>query len=163
MRGALRAVIAIAAVLALSACNALGAPPWVSTRPNPEARPAPARDSSAPPVRSVEELQESGPTYVVYDRGPVLRGSDRLTDLLEEHLLPVIEERDLPLRTFALFWVLVRRDGTVADLELHTSSGVEPFDRAAAEVARRLKYDPAYRRGRPLPVWILDRIHLRMP
>lgn len=154
----------IAGVCVLSSCNMLGAPPWTSARPNPGARPSSsARDSAAPPVRTVEELKETGPTYVVYDRGPVLRQSERLTQLLEDHLLPVIEEKDLPLRTFALFWVLVRADGSVAAVELHSSSSVEAFDQAAAEVARRLRYEPAYRRGRPLPVWILDRIHLRMP
>lgn len=163
MRGPAHALTLLAGVVVLSACNAFGAPPWVSTRPDPGARSASARDSTARPVRSVEELEETGPTYVVYDRGPVLRQSDRLTDLLEKHLLPIIEDRDLPLRTFTLFWILVRADGTVADVELHTPSTVEAFDRAAAEVARRLKYEPAYRRGRPLPVWILDRVHLRMP
>lgn len=124
---------------------------------------APERDTATLPARTTAELRQAGPTYVAYDDGPVLRRSDHLTGLLEDHLLPVIEEEDLPLRTSTLFWVLVTAEGGVADVELHTSSPAEAFDRAAAEVARRLEYEPARRNGRPLPVWILTRVHLRMP
>lgn len=172
MRGELRRLsllmTVVGTVVVLSSCNSLGVPFWESGRVTPQrdtARPsaAPERDTATLPVRTTAELREAGPTYVAYDDGPVLRRSDRLTGLLEVHLLPVIEERDLPLRTSTLFWVLVTAQGDVAEVELHTSSSVEAFDRAATEVARRLEYEPARRNGRPLPVWILSRVHLRMP
>ncbi len=112
---------------------------------------------------TVEGLEEAGPTFVEYDQGPVLERSDRLTNLLESRLLPVIEEQDLSPRISTLFWVLVDEDGTVADALVHTTSTVQAFDEAAAEVARSLRYEPARRSGERVPVWVLTRVHLLMP
>lgn len=123
-----------------------------------------AADSTGREVpTTVEGLREAGPTYLEYDQGPVLERSDRLTNLLESRLLPVIEEQDLSPRISTLFWVLVDEDGTVADALVHTTSTVEAFDEAAAEVARSLKYEPARRSDERVPVWVLTRVHLLMP
>jgi TonB family protein len=112
---------------------------------------------------TVEGLRDAGPTFMEYDQGPVLERSARLTNLLESRLLPVIEEHDLSPRISTLFWVLVDEDGTVADALVHTTSTVEAFDEAAAEVARSLEYEPARRAGERVPVWVLTRVHLLMP
>lgn len=121
-------------------------------------------DSTVRPApTSLAGLEEAGPTYVRYDESPELQRSERLTELLDTHLLPVIEEEDLSLRTSTLFWVLVTEEGSVADVALHTTSTVDAFDQAAAEVARSLSYEPARREGEPVPVWILTRVHLLMP
>lgn len=116
-----------------------------------------------PAPTTLEGLKEAGPTFVRYDESPQLQRSDRLTELLESHLMPVIEEQDLSLRTSTLFWVLVTEEGSVADAAVHTTSTVDSFDQAAAEVARSLSYQPARRGGEPVPVWILTRVHLLMP
>lgn len=129
-------------------------------RSRPDSVPA---DSTSAPPSTVEGLKASGPTYVRYDHGPRLQRSDELTELLETHLLPVIEDQDLSLRTSTLFWVLVTETGTAADVAVHTTSTVDAFDEAAAEVAKSLTYRPARRNGEPVPVWVLTRVHLLMP
>lgn len=151
-----RGLLPLALILLLISCY-----PVRSSWEPPESSASSARPPEGHPT--LEELKATGPTYVVYDDGPTISRSEQLTALLEEHLRPVIEERDLPLGTAALFWVLVTREGEVADARLHTTSTVEAFDEAAAEVARALVYEPARRGGAPVPVWVLRRIHLLMP
>lgn len=122
-----------------------------------------AADSLPPPGPPVEELEERGPTYVPYDVSPQLLPGNWLSELLADTLAPVVDRNeDLSVEEFALFWVLVDREGRVRDVVLHTSSRSEPFDRAARAVAERLRYRPALSDGRPLPVWILARISLLM-
>lgn len=106
----------------------------------------------------MEALQEKGPTDVAYDLGPRLRGGEWRRELLRSTVVPVIDEHDLSVDTFARFWVLVDRAGQVRDAVLQRSSRSEPFDRAARAAAMRLRYSPAFRDGRPIPVWVLARI-----
>lgn len=128
----------------------------------PAAAADPARDSAAEPRPTLEELAEAGPTYVPYDRGPTLRPGEWLPGLLQSALAPVVEREDLPPETYAIYWVLVDREGTVTETVLQTSSNSEPFDRAARAVARRLRYRPAVAAGRRVPVWVLARVSLAM-
>lgn len=117
-----------------------------------------ASDSPAAPPPTVEALREQGPTDVAYDLGPRLRGGEWRKELLRSTVAPVIDEHDLPVETFARFWVLVDRAGEVRDAVLQRSSRSEAFDRAARAAATRLRYTPAFRDGRPIPVWVLARI-----
>lgn len=130
----------------------------------------PAGDGAAPPDTSlpegyptVEQLREDGPTHTDYAVGPRLLPGDWLSDLLSATLAPVVDRNDdVSTETFALFWVLVDRDGEVRDAVLHTSSRTAPFDKAARAVAERLRYRPAVTQGRPVPVWVLSRVSLLM-
>lgn len=112
---------------------------------------------------SAEELEGMGPTYTPYDVGPELLPGDWLSDLLSDTLAPVVDRHDdLSVRDFALYWVLVDRDGDVRDAVLHTTSDSEAFDRAGRVVAERLRYRPAVADGNPVPVWVLVRVSLLM-
>jgi TonB family protein len=51
-----------------------------------------------------------------------------------------------PLRVAKLD-ILVRTDGKAGDVKLVTSSGFDPYDRAAVEAARAASYRPAMRSG----------------
>lgn len=119
-------------------------------------RPAEAR-------ADLEELRALGPTYIPYDRAPKLQWDTESEATLRKQLLPVLRERDLAARTRAIFWLLVGPDGHVAETVVQTSSGSGPFDEAAAEVARALRFSPAVRAERPVATWILQEVSLLMP
>lgn len=138
-------------------------------QPDGDAEPAGTRSGEEPPAppaeavaAEVERLRKLGPIYTPYETGPRLVWNVDSERLLTERLLPVLRERDLPARTHALYWVLVAADGSVADVVLQTSSEVAPFDEAAAEVARRLRFRPAVTNGRPHAVWVIRDISLLM-
>lgn len=59
--------------------------------------------------------------------------------------------------------VLVHVDpaGRVEDVRIQGPSGRRALDRAALEVARRLRFDPATRGGRPTDAWIVQPIRFR--
>lgn len=112
---------------------------------------------------SAEELEEMGPTYTPYDLSPELLPGDWLSDLLSDTLAPVVDRHDeLSVQDFALYWVLVDREGDVRDAVLHTTSYSEAFDRAGRVVAERLRYRPAVADGEAVPVWVLVRVSLLM-
>ena len=46
------------------------------------------------------------------------------------------------------------RSGVVANQQVKTASGVEALDRAAAEVAEVMRFDPAKNRGEETAAWI---------
>lgn len=122
-----------------------------------------AVDSAGGGRLSLEELRERGPTYTRYGVSPQLLPGDWLSDLLSDTLAPVVDRHDdLSVEEFALFWVLVDREGEVRDVVLHTTSRSEPFDQAARAVAEHLQYRPALSDGEPVPVWVLARISLLM-
>lgn len=123
-----------------------------------------AADSTAAGGRyTVEELLEMGPTYTPYDISPKLLPGEWLTNLLSDTLAPVVDRHDeLSVQDYALFWVLVDRNGEVRDAVLHTTSDAEAFDQAARAVAQRLRFRPAVADGEAIPVWILRRVSLLM-
>ncbi len=125
------------------------------------ARAAEAARAAAVP-EDAEELQKLGPIYIPYDQGPRPIWTTESQALLTRTLVPVLREEDLPARTRTMFWILVRRDGTVADLVLQTSSGNRAFDEAATRFARTLEFVPAVRANRPVATWVLREISILM-
>ena len=54
-----------------------------------------------------------------------------------------------------LLRVRVSADGTVAEIVIERSSGHPELDAAAAEAVGRWRFEPAWRRGQPVEVWIV--------
>jgi len=50
--------------------------------------------------------------------------------------------------------VLVRRDGTVGEVQVAAASGVKAFDRAASRAAKRWRFEPARRGDQPVEAWM---------
>lgn len=122
-------------------------------------------DYPAGPVTTtdVEELEAMGPVYTPYRVGPTLTTrAERLDGLLKATLVPVIRRYDLPPDEWARYWLLVDAEGGVRTTVLQLPSGHSSFDEAARAVAESLKFEPARRDDRPVPVWILTRISLLM-
>ncbi len=137
-----------------------------------EAAEAAARDSAlagseaaaraAAVSEDAEELRKLGPIYIPYDQGPRPVWTTEAQALLTRTLVPVLREEGLPARTRAMLWILIRRDGTVADLVLQTSSGNRAFDEAATRFAQMLEFVPAIRANRPVATWVLREISILM-
>lgn len=114
-------------------------------------------------VTDVEKLEELGPVYTPYDRGPTLMTrAERLDGLLKATLVPVIQRHELPPDEWARYWVLVDAEGEVRATTLQLPSGHASFDEAARAVAENLRFAPAHRNDQAVPVWILTRISLLM-
>lgn len=160
-------VLALTAALATTACYRPPPPPNGAAGNRAEGE----RDADAryepPPLSEAarleaERLKSLGPVYTPYERGPRLIWDEAAQRALVETLAPVVEERRLPIRTQALLWVLVRADGLVVDAVVQTSSSRDAFDRAALELARKLRFVPATTDGKPVPVWVIREISLLM-
>lgn len=144
-----------------------GTPADSPAEPGGEGRPDTGSAAGASPsadafAREVERLRNLGPLYTPFDVGPRLLWDEASEALLTDRLLPVLREHELPSATKALFWLLVGGDGAVADVVIQTSSGNRAFDRAAAEVARGLRFRPATTNQRPHAVWVIRGISLLM-
>ena len=50
-------------------------------------------------------------------------------------------------------WIYVNADGTVADVQLYNSSGVNSLDEAAMSAAWNTRWSPARNNGQPVGVW----------
>ena len=50
-------------------------------------------------------------------------------------------------------WIYVNGDGTVADVQLYNSSGVNSLDEAAMSAAWNTRWSPARNNGQPVGVW----------
>ena len=110
----------------------------------------------------VQELRALGPSYIPNDHGPETVWNTDAQAMLTRTLLPVLREQGLAARTSALYWVLIREDGTAAEVVVQTSSGNEAFDLAGMQVIRRLDFLPAFRANRPVPTWVVREISLLM-
>jgi hypothetical protein len=126
-------------------------------------------DAVAPPPETgsdespeVRELMLLGPTYTPHDRAPTVVWDTDAQALLSRKLLPVLRSQALPARTRALFWLLLRPDGTIADVVPQTLTENNRFDAVAAEVVRQLSFTPAIRNDRAVAVWVIQEISLLM-
>lgn len=139
-----------------------------TARPEPEdSAKAAATDDGYPAgpvtVTDVAKLRELGPVYTPYDIGPRLATrEERLDGLLKATLVPVIQRYELAPDEWARYWILVDAEGEVRDAVLQLPSGHSSFDEAARAVAENLRFRPAGRGDRAVPVWILTRISLLM-
>lgn len=133
----------------------------ITERPSPPAAPEAISESTedSPEVR---ELRALGPAYIPVDQGPETIWNTDTQALLTRTLLPVLREQGLPARTSAIYWILIREDGTAADVIVQTSSGNEAFDEAGVRFTRQLNFLPAFRRNRPVATWVVREISLLM-
>ncbi len=125
----------------------------------PESAPAPAPSDDS---EEVQELRALGPAFIPFDQGPETIWNTDAQAMLTRTLLPVLRAEGLSARTSAIYWVLIREDGTAAEVVVQTSSGNEAFDLAGMEVIRRLDFLPAFRSNRPVPSWVVREISLLM-
>ncbi|HXF82769.1 MAG TPA: energy transducer TonB [bacterium] len=59
--------------------------------------------------------------------------------------------------------VLVRTDGTVAEVHIEMSSGHAALDDAALRAAYGWRFEPAARDGQPIEAWVLIPVRFLIP
>jgi len=151
-----RALVVLAASLGLACASARSSDGDARNDPFAVATDADRSEESA----TVDDLIAAGPAYTPFDEAPVLRPGEWLPELLAEHIVPVIDARQLPANTRSLVWGLVAEDGTVRAAVLQTTSGSAEFDAAAIDVATNLVYLPARSGETVVPVWILINVSM---
>jgi len=131
--------------------------------PQPEApMDAPAGAADAGPDLDIEEnplvrlaeraAQADRSTFAVYDTPPILQNVDEVRRALESAYPR--ELRDAGIGGRVELWLYVDLSGAVVNHEIKTSSDSDALDRAAAEVARQMRFSPASSQGEPTAVWI---------
>lgn len=115
------------------------------------------RSMPAPP--KVEDTTGDRPAFVPRDVDPELKNESELRKLLKRHYPPALAEAGIGGKV--VVWVFVDADGEVAETQVRRSSGYERLDRAARKVARKMDFEPARSRDKPIGVWVTQIITFR--
>jgi TonB family protein len=96
------------------------------------------------------------------DRLPEIANRDEVADALEDAYPADLRDAGIAGTVYLRFRVL--DTGDVDPESVRVSRGSDPrFERAAAEVARRLRFVPAQLRGRPVRVWVELPLQFEIP
>ena len=104
-----------------------------------------------PPLPQVEDESEFVPVFVPYDEPPAPIGGYRA---IGQHLVYPELGRLAGVQGTVILWVLINKDGTVGDVKVSQSMGMESFDESAIKAVRSVKWKPAKQRDLPVKVWI---------
>ncbi|WP_419162766.1 TonB family protein [Candidatus Palauibacter sp.] len=92
------------------------------------------------------------PTFVPFDTNPVLKNGGEVQRALQEAYPADLKAAGVGGRVE--LWVYVDESGVVAKHEIKTTSGNEALDRAATEVVKVMRFEPAKNRGEATAVWV---------
>ena len=92
------------------------------------------------------------PTFIPFDTNPVLQNAGEVQRALQEAYPRDL--RDAGVGGRVEIWLYIDEPGVVANQQLKTSSGVDALDRAAAEVVKVMRFEPAKNRREATAVWI---------
>ena len=119
---------------------------WVSQWIGFQAEPTAARAPSS-------GTAESGrPTFIPFDTHPVLRNPAEVQTALQEAYPRDL--RDAGVGGRIEIWLYIDESGVVANQQMKTSSGVDAPDRAAMEVVKVMRFEPAKNRGQVTDAWV---------
>lgn len=146
--------VAMVAVLFVLGCpgpeSAMNAPEPPAATVTP---PSEATEWVPPPAPGDDDLGRGDrPTFIVYDRPPVLRNAGDVTGALEEAYPQDLKDAGIGGRVE--MWLYVDEAGVVQNQELKTSSGSDALDLAAADVVGAMRFEPAMNRDQPTDVWV---------
>lgn len=113
---------------------------------------------AAPSVQAEAEQPSMTPPR---DVDPRLTNGDEVTETLQA-VYPD-DLRDEGVEGRVVLRLYVGTDGSVSDVRVQESSGVEELDEAAREVAGSMAFEPAAHEGSPQAVWIQQPMNFRVP
>lgn len=90
------------------------------------------------------------------DVEPSLRNTRDVQRHLERSYPPAV--RDAGMGGIVTLWLYIDAAGNVLETRIQESSGIAALDEAARAVASEMQFRPAQYRGRPVPVWVAQRI-----
>ncbi len=107
-----------------------------------------------PPAQREEEVRNlaAAPTFTPMTVSPELLNGKEISRALLDYYPPLL--RDAGIGGRVQVWFFIDEDGRVVRTLIHESSGYEAFDRAALDVADRMRFSPAYNRDQRVPVWV---------
>jgi protein TonB len=151
-------LLAIPAILVLGAVGFVGAcgvP--LPTEPTQEAETAveqaPAAISSeAPPPSAARDERAFEPAFTPMTVRPALTNGDVVRDVLMAEYPPLL--RDAGIGGSPVVWIHIATTGEVDDARVFESSGFEPLDRAAINVARAMRFSPAMNGDAVTDAWV---------
>jgi len=108
----------------------------------------------APPPMPGEEAGARGdrPTFIVYDRAPVLQNGGEVSAALKQAYPTDLKEAGIGGRVE--IWLYIDESGVVRNQEVKTSSGSDALDLAAADVVGAMRFEPAMNRDQATDVWV---------
>ncbi|MCZ0934276.1 MAG: TonB family protein [Gemmatimonadetes bacterium] len=115
--------------------------------------PSEASEWVPPPIPGDEAVGRGDrPSFIVYDRPPVLQNATEVSDALVQAYPPDLKEEGIGGRVE--IWLYIDTSGMVRNTEIKESSGSDVLDAAAAEVAAAMRFEPAMNRDQPTDVWV---------
>lgn len=104
-----------------------------------------------PPPRQEPSL-ESSPQFTPMTVAPQLQNGREVSRALSEHYPPML--RDAGIGATVNVWLFIDENGVVQKTLINESSGYDAFDEAALEVAKIMRFSPAYNRDEKARVWV---------
>ncbi len=104
-----------------------------------------------PSVRSTVDIAD-GPVFTPYTVGPEITNRLEVQRALESEYPPLL--RDAGIGGTTKIWFFIDEQGQVRATRIAESSGSDPLDDAALEVAGMISFTPAKNRDKPVPVWV---------
>ena len=143
---AIPAVLVVGAVVLVGAC---GMP--LPTEPVTEA-PAPSTDAAVEAPSVSTEPRTLEPHFTPMTVRPVLTNATVVGDALLAEYPPLL--RDAGIGGAPVVWIHIATTGEVDDARVFESSGFEALDRAALNVARVMRFDPAMNGDVVTDAWV---------
>lgn len=112
-------------------------------------------DSTLTEVMTVEQSDELGQESESEEMGPPRFMAVEVFPVCTYRPTPTYPDlaRQAGVEGVVTLWIYVTADGTVADVQLYNSSGVNSLDQAAISAAWDTRWSPARNNDRPVGVW----------
>lgn len=138
------------------------APPAVRIAPpsTPVVRP-PAPVTDPLPEREAPEPEAPEPMYIPHEVAPRLVNLDQVLSALSDGYPQGLPEE--AGASVVILWLFVDVAGEVTHIRLRESSGYDPLDQLAQDVAPTMAYRPALHLDEPIGVWVQQPIRFKPP
>ena len=114
-----------------------------------------SEDSTLQVAMTVEQTDELAETQETEEMGPPRFMAVEVFPVCTYRPTPAYPDlaRQAGVEGVVTLWIYVNADGTVADVQLYNSSGVNSLDEAAMSAAWNTRWSPARNNGQPVGVW----------
>lgn len=114
-----------------------------------------SEDSTLQVAMTVEQSDELGQEEQSEEMGPPRFMAAEVFPVCTYRPAPTYPDlaRQAGVEGVVTLWIYVHADGTVGDVQLYNSSGVNSLDQAAMSAAGNTRWSPARNNGQPVGVW----------
>lgn len=112
----------------------------------------PAETLPPPPSSHDAGALAAAPTFTPMTVRPQLLNPNEVVRAMTANYPPLLEEAGIGGTVHV--WFFIDETGSVRRTLVHTGSGYEAFDVVALQLARVMRFEPAYNFDRAVPVWV---------